>query len=99
MSNLGLSKQNAEEIAILALGYLSQDIELMGRFLNLSGLDPSQLRDVAQEPSFMAGLLDFLLSDEANLLAFSANHGLNPEDIAKAKAVLDPMALAQTGAL
>ena len=61
----GLSFETAETIAIQALGFLSSDSELLGRFLALSGLDPSAIRDVASEPSFLAAVLDFLLSDDS----------------------------------
>ena len=91
------SFESAEAIAIKALGFLSGDAELMGRFLALSGLDPSDLRAVVSEPSFLAAILDFLLSDDSLLLAFASNNGLAPEDIVTAKAHLDPMSMATTG--
>ncbi|MCT4655374.1 MAG: DUF3572 domain-containing protein [Cohaesibacter sp.] len=94
-----LSKDHAEDIAIKALTFLSQDTEMLGRFLALSGLDPVSLRDVIGEPSFLAAVLDYMMQDDATLLAFTANNGLAPEDILKAKQKLDPMASASTGAL
>ena len=89
----------AEAIAIKALGFLSADQELMGRFLTLSGLDPADLREIASEPSFLAAILDFLLTDDSLLLAFASNNGLSPEEIITAKARLDPMSMATTGTL
>lgn len=94
-----MTSQAAEEIAIKALTFLSNDPELMGRFLALSGLDPVGLKEVIAEPSFLAGILDFLLMDDSLLLTFVSNVSLNPHDIASAKAVLDPMSQASTGAL
>lgn len=93
-----LTFEAAESIAIKALAFLSNDSELLGRFLALSGLDPSDLRTVAQEPSFLAALLDFLLTDDSLVLAFASNNALRPEDIVMAKATLDPMSMASTGA-
>ncbi|WP_244574472.1 DUF3572 domain-containing protein [Cohaesibacter sp. ES.047] len=89
--------EEAEALAIDALGFLSSDVELMGRFLALSGLDPSDLHQVAAEPSFLAAILDFMLVDDALVLAFASNKGIAPEDIAAAKARLDPMSMATTG--
>lgn len=94
-----MTSDTAGEIAIKALTYLSNDPELMGRFLALSGLDPAGLKDVVSEPSFLAGILDFLLMDDSLLLTFASNASINPHDIASAKAVLDPMSQASTGAL
>lgn len=94
-----MTSERAEEIAIKALTYLSNDPELMGRFLALSGLDPAGLKDVLTEPSFLAALLDFLLTDDSLLLTFVSNFSLDPNDIVSAKAVLDPMSHASTGAL
>ena len=95
----GLSFETAETIAIQALGFLSSDSELLGRFLALSGLDPSAIRDVASEPSFLAAVLDFLLSDDSLILTFSSNNAIAPEDVVTAKLRLDPMSMASTGSL
>jgi hypothetical protein len=94
-----LSQQAAEDIAVKALTFLSQDPDLLGRFLALSGMDPATLRDVINEPSFQAAMLDFLMSNDDTVLAFATNHGLTPDDVLKAKMKLDPMASASTGAL
>ncbi|MCV6546440.1 MAG: DUF3572 domain-containing protein [Cohaesibacter sp.] len=94
-----LSHQAAEDIAIKALTYLSQDPDLLGQFLALSGMAPSDLRSVISEPSFQTAMLDFLMSNDDSLLAFASNNGFTPEDIAKAKVTLDPMGSANTGAL
>nr|WP_321444263.1 DUF3572 domain-containing protein [uncultured Cohaesibacter sp.] len=91
--------ETAEAIAIKALGFLSADPDLMGRFLALSGLDPADLREIASEASFLAAILDFLLTDDSLLLAFASNNGLTPEEVVTAKARLDPMSMATTDSL
>lgn len=78
----------AEHLAISALGYLAADPEHLERFLSLSGLDPSGLREAAASPGFLAGVLDFLLEDESLLLTFAAEQGLRPEAVVKARARL-----------
>lgn len=84
-----LAKRDAaERIAIAALGYLAADAQHLERFLSLSGLDPADLRQAAAAPGFFAGLLDFILEDESLLLAFAADHGINPTEILRARSHL-----------
>ena len=94
---ISISMEKAEEVAILALNFMSADVELMGRFLTLSGLDVTNLRDVAGEPAFLAATLDFLLQDDSLLLAFAGNNNLDPNQIVAAKSRLDPMSMSTTG--
>lgn len=75
----------AELVAIAALGYLAVDPQRLERFLSLSGLDPADLRRAATGPGFLLGVLDFILEDEALLLAFAAEQGTTPERIVRAR--------------
>nr|WP_321456735.1 DUF3572 domain-containing protein [uncultured Cohaesibacter sp.] len=95
----GISFESAESLGIQALGFLSNDSELLGRFLSLSGLEPGNIREVASEPSFLAAVLDFLLNDDSLILAFASNNAIDPEDVVAAKVKLDPMSMATTGSL
>lgn len=74
-----------EATAIAALGFLAADTERLGRFLALTGIDPGSLRAVAREPHFLGSVLDHLLGDEALLLAFAANHRIEPEAVVVAR--------------
>ncbi|MBL4645047.1 MAG: DUF3572 domain-containing protein [Rhizobiales bacterium] len=76
--------RDAENIAIQALSYLSRDSDTFQRFLNLSGLSVNQLREAAESPGFLAGVLDHIMQDESLLLTFSQNEGINPQHIANA---------------
>ena len=93
------NEEEAEATAIKALAFLSGDAELLGRFLALTGLDPSDIRAMIADPSFLVATLEFLLTDDAILLAFASNNALAPEEVLAAKARLDPMSRADTGAL
>ena len=75
----------AEIIALNCLGFLAEDGERLGRFLALSGVSPADLRAQTREPSFLAGVLDYILSDEKLLLAFSEAQGLKPETVIQAR--------------
>jgi hypothetical protein len=83
---------DAETVAIKALSFLAGRPEELGRFLALTGVDPSGLRHSAAEPGFLGGVLDFLLQDEPLMMVFADAEGLAPEAIAKARHRLDPTA-------
>jgi len=79
---------DSEVIALNCLTFLAEDGERLGRFLALSGVSPATLRAQAREPSFLAGVLDYLLSDEKLLLEFSAAQELKPEAVIRARSRL-----------
>ena len=80
--------EQAEALAIAALGWLAEDGERLERFLAASGLDPANLRRAAAGPGFAAGVLDYVCGDEALLLAFADHASLKPEAIAAAQRAL-----------
>ncbi len=84
--------QDAEAIAIKGLSFLAERPDDLGRFLALTGIDPSTLRQCAAEPQFLGGVLDFLLQDEALMMVFAEGEGLAPAAIARARHHLDPTA-------
>ncbi|MCY0146521.1 MULTISPECIES: DUF3572 domain-containing protein [Hoeflea] len=75
---------DAEETAIAVLGWLAGEPELMGRFLALTGLEASNLREAAKEPGFLAGVLGFLMNHEPTLMDFCASTGTRPEAVTRA---------------
>ena len=78
----------AEETAIAILGWLANEPELLGRFLALTGTDPTSLRRAVEDPGFLAGVVDFLMSHEPTLLAFCAATDTRPEDVVRAHVAL-----------
>jgi Protein of unknown function (DUF3572) len=86
--NLRVNRQDAENIAIQALGFLAGDPEKLERFLAMTGLGPENLRAAAQEPHFLAQILDHMAGDESLLLAFAGNQSLPPELVMRAQQVL-----------
>ena len=83
------SRGQAETLAIGALTFLASRPEALGRFLSLTGIGPASLRSAAADPSFLAGLLDHLLTNEELLVDYARDAGVPPEDIARARAALD----------
>ena len=88
-----MGTQQAEIIALKALAFLAADTELMDRFAALSGVAPNDLVGRAGDGEMLAGVLDFLLSDEAVLTDFCAAHDIDPEHPAAARQELPGGAL------
>ena len=81
-------RQAAESLAIQALTFLAGEPERLGRFLTLTGIGPAQIRAAAASPGFLAGVLDHLASDDALVIAFAAEAGIEPSEIEQARRVL-----------
>ncbi len=77
-------------IAIDALAFIAADEERLSRFIALTGITPSLLREAAQQPDFLSGVLDHMLADESLLVAFASHAGLNPDAIVSAREALSP---------
>ena len=82
------SSDSARSLAVRALAFIAADPERLGRFLNLTGLGPHNLRTAAADPAFLSSVLDYLVADEELLLAFAADAGLKPEAVARAHQAL-----------
>jgi hypothetical protein len=83
------SRANAEALAAQAFAFLAAEPERIGRFLSLTGLTPERVRGVAGDPAFLPSVLDYLLSDEALLLAFAAESGIEADAVPRARIALD----------
>ncbi len=86
-----LDPDAAQAVAIQALTYLGEDDERLGRFVEATGLHLDTLRSAATSPDFLAGVLDYLVSDESLLIAFAARLRIKPEAVMAAKYVLSPV--------
>jgi hypothetical protein len=82
------SREDCEQLAVAALGFLAVEPDRLSRFLSLSGLGPHNLRVAAADPGFLAGVLDYLVADEPLLVAFAADQGRPPEAIVAARRAL-----------
>ena len=80
-----MDTEQAEIIALIALTFLAANTEHMDRFAALSGMAPNDIVARAGDGEMLAGVLDFLLSDEAMLTDFCAAHDIDPEHPAKAR--------------
>lgn len=68
-------REEAEALAIRALGFVAGDPELLPRFLAITGIEAGSIREAAREPGFLAGVLHFILAHEPTLLRFCGKPG------------------------
>ncbi|MDD9911385.1 MAG: DUF3572 domain-containing protein [Ahrensia sp.] len=83
-----MTQEEAERIAIVALGRLAADDELLMRFSALTGVPRNDFRAAAGEPGFLAGVLDFFAGHEPDLLALANASDISPESIVAAQMAL-----------
>ena len=74
-----MSHDEAERIALLALGWMAEDPERIGAFLGASGLAPGDVAQAAGDPGFLVAVLTFLTMEDESVIAFAAAHDLPPE--------------------
>lgn len=83
-----IRQESAQTLALEALGWIAGREGDLSGFLALSGLDAAALRARAGDPDLLAAVMDFLLSDEALLMAFCRENGHPFEAPARARAAL-----------
>lgn len=88
-----LPRDAAELLGLRALGWIAAQPELAGDFLDAAGASPEEMRERAADPEFLGFVLDFLLGDEAALLAFATDEGIAPDRPMRARAALPGGAL------
>ncbi|MBN2905807.1 MAG: DUF3572 domain-containing protein [Rhodobacteraceae bacterium] len=81
-------RESADVVAIRALGWLVGNDELLPVFLGATGASEADLRSRADDPVFLASVLDFLLMDDAWVIAFCTGANLPGEALMQARAGL-----------
>ena len=74
-----------EAVAVAALSWIAANDDMRDRFLALTGIEAGQIRRAAEEPGFLAGVLDFLLAHEPSLMAFCNDTETDPEVVQRAR--------------
>jgi hypothetical protein len=82
------ARESAETLALRALGWLVTQEELLPGFLAATGSAPADLPARATEPEFLAAVMDFLLAEDALVMAFCDAAGLPYEAPMQARAGL-----------
>jgi hypothetical protein len=77
-----------ETIALQALAYLAARPELLEAFLAQTGLRPETVRAAAVAPGFLPAVIEHILANEAMLIEFADEQGIDPASVAAAHAKL-----------
>ena len=80
--------ERASALALKAMGWMAADEDRIGAFLAASGCSPDELRTRMAEPEFLGFVLDHLLGDDEAVVAFAADAGVAPEEVAMARRAL-----------
>ena len=83
-----MQQDAAETMALKALAWLAGNDELLPVFLGATGASLPDLAARAGEAQFLGSVLDFLLQDDAWVLAFAAAAGERPEALSAARRAL-----------
>lgn len=82
------TRETAETLAIGALEWLVGNDELLPVFLGASGAGMDDLKAGASDPAFLGAVLDFILMDDAWVMAFCNTHSIPYDRLMQARAAL-----------
>ena len=71
-----MNADRAETIALQALAWIAADEELLPRLAGATGLSLGEAREQAQDPAFLAGILEFLCMEDRWIQRFCDDQGL-----------------------
>lgn len=74
-----MQQEQAEIIALKALGWLVNNDELCPIFLGATGASIDDMREKVSDFSFLASILDFITMDDAWVIAFCDTESLRYE--------------------
>jgi hypothetical protein len=83
-----VDREVAETIALQGLAFLASEPVRMAHFLNLTGLEPADVRERAGTGELAHAVLEHLGGDESLLLVFASTVGLAPETVSRAVTLL-----------
>ena len=84
------SRDEAERIALEALGYLVADEDRLWAFLGATGLEPGTIRQAARTPGFLVAVLDHVAAHEGLLIELAATFAIKPVRLKEARHTLAP---------
>jgi hypothetical protein len=83
------NREEAEQLALAALGWTLSDTARAQRLLALTGLTPDELRSRLGERSLLAAILQFLEAHEPDLIACAEELGISPAQLVEARTRLE----------
>lgn len=82
---MSLTRNTAETIALQSLGWLVSNEDVLPVFLGATGASEGDMRARAQDPDFLGSVLDFILMDDAWVIACCDTCGLGYERLSEAR--------------
>jgi len=79
---------SAQILSLQALAWLAEQDDIFLDFLQATGASATNLRERASEAEFQGAVLDFLMTNDAWIVAFCDAHGLAYTAPASARAAL-----------
>lgn len=83
-----MKQDSAETIAIQAVAWLAGNDELFPVFLGATGASTDDLRTRIGQPEFLGSVLEFLMMDDAWVIAFCDSTGLAYDHVRVARQTL-----------
>lgn len=80
--------EQAETIALQALGWLAAQEELFFTFLAATGADGADIAKAATNPEFLGSVIDFLMNEDQWIIAFCDQAELPYDSPMQARAAL-----------
>lgn len=83
-----MKQETAETVGLQALAWLAGNDEIFPVFLGSSGASAADLTERAEDPAFLAAVLDFMCMDDAWIKAFCDSAGLGYDQPMRARQAL-----------
>ena len=81
-------RELAETEALTMLAWLAGHDDLFAAFLGATGADAGDVASKATQPAFLASVVDFVLSEDAHVIAWAEMAGRRPETAMQIRAGL-----------
>jgi hypothetical protein len=85
---MSLTQNSAETIALGVLGWLVGNEELLPVFLGSTGASEADMRGAVNDPDFLGSVLDFVLMDDAWVIACCDTNKIPYERLSEARQCL-----------
>lgn len=82
---MSLSRNSAETVALQSLAWLVANEDLLPVFLGATGASEDDMRGAAHDPVFLGSVLDFILMDDAWVVACCDAHQMPYERLSEAR--------------
>jgi hypothetical protein len=83
-----VNRDRAEWIAIAVLGTIAKQQDRLTQFLTLTGIEPKAIRALAEDPRFLAGVVDYVAEDPSLAAIIISELALHPADLSMAQYAL-----------